>query len=98
MGKEYYNVVAFFMAMMVFLIVGANAVDNSLKAQQNRCNDYCFRACVFPSKFCRWWCGGRCQNPIGFDSYKLTDLDEGKGSYPVPTEEDYRRYSETHKS
>ncbi|QHO35754.1 hypothetical protein S245_030900 [Arachis hypogaea] len=85
------------MAMMVFLIVGANAVDNSLKAQQNRCNDYCFRACVFPSKFCRWWCGGRCQNPIGFDSYKLTNLDEGKGSYPVPTEEDYRSYSKTHK-
>ncbi|MED6138990.1 hypothetical protein PIB30_079700 [Stylosanthes scabra] len=93
MAMKYYNVVTLWMAMMVLVIVAANADGNDVKAQQDRCNKYCYNACAFPSKFCKWWCGSRCQNPIGFDSYRLDSAnDEGKG-YPVPTEEDYRSYT-----
>jgi len=50
--------------VLVWVVVGVCVEAMTLEERRDDCNNYCNRACMFPSKFCKWWCGARCQNPI----------------------------------
>jgi len=58
MGEKY---VALF---VMCLVMGASVAVMTLEERRKDCNSYCNTACMFPAKFCKWWCGGRCENPI----------------------------------
>jgi len=63
MGKKYVAL------LLVWVLVGACVEAMTLEERRNDCNNYCYHACMFPSAFCKWWCGGRCQNPIFWGNF-----------------------------
>ncbi|CAJ1977188.1 unnamed protein product [Sphenostylis stenocarpa] len=78
--------------LLMWLAVGVcDDEEMTLEEKREDCNSYCYRACMFPAAFCKWWCGGRCRNPIFWDE-RLDDDDASK-MYLVPTEENYKAYS-----
>ncbi|KAE9589030.1 hypothetical protein Lal_00000401 [Lupinus albus] len=53
--------------VVCFVLVATVNAEMSTEEKAAKCNNYCFKACMFPSKFCSWWCHGRCDNPILWD-------------------------------
>ncbi|KAK7357448.1 hypothetical protein VNO80_16734 [Phaseolus coccineus] len=89
--------------LLVWLVVGVCVEAMTLEERRNDCNNYCNRACMFPSKFCKWWCGGRCQNPILWEDSAIKNIADSvdgdvSKKYPVPTEENFKAYESTHPS
>ncbi|OIW06646.1 hypothetical protein TanjilG_04040 [Lupinus angustifolius] len=56
-------------ALLVVCLVLVAAVKGEMSTEEKaaRCNDYCFQACMFPSRFCSWMCHSRCDNPVLWD-------------------------------
>ncbi|KAL5195066.1 hypothetical protein HKD37_20G057005 [Glycine soja] len=87
--------------LLVCLVVAIGVEAITLEERRKDCYDYCYNACIYPAVFCKWFCGGRCKNPILWetaDEYNgkigtnSLDDDASKKKYPVPTEKDYKAY------
>ncbi|KAL2324416.1 hypothetical protein Fmac_023474 [Flemingia macrophylla] len=85
------NCAALLLVSLLFVVALADDQSETDRKRED-CNNYCYNACIYPAKFCRWWCGGRCENPIFWES--LTD-DVSK-KYPVPKESDFSAYNKAH--
>ena len=50
--------------LLVCLVVAIGVEAITLEERRKDCYDYCYNACIYPAVFCKWFCGGRCKNPI----------------------------------
>ncbi|TKY51177.1 hypothetical protein E2542_SST22687 [Spatholobus suberectus] len=74
--------------LLVCLVLAVGVEAREMDEKQRECYSYCHSACIYPGPFCKWWCGGRCENPILWGSAH----DHASKRFPVPTENDYKAH------
>ncbi|BAT94092.1 hypothetical protein LR48_Vigan02g223500 [Vigna angularis] len=59
--------------------------------ERKECARLCVESCIFPAKFCNWWCTAGCEKP-----FIASMDDDASKKYPVPTDASYKAYQAAH--